>query len=120
MQGISFMFSSGDNGDEVANTGIKQADYPTSDPYVTSVGGTSDAIGADGQFEFQTGWGTLKYSLSADGTSWAPVGFLYGAGGGESALFDQPGYQARRRTGGSPHGPRRRAGRRPEHRHADR
>ena len=41
-EGISFMFSSGDNGDEVANSGIKQADYPTSDPYVTSVGGTAD------------------------------------------------------------------------------
>ena len=42
IEGISFLFSSGDNGDELANTGIKQADYPTSDPYVTSVGGTSD------------------------------------------------------------------------------
>ncbi len=28
MQGISFMFSSGDNGDELANTGIRQADLP--------------------------------------------------------------------------------------------
>ena len=93
MQGITFMYSSGDNGDEVANSGFKQADYPTSDPYVTSVGGTSTAIGADGKLAYETGWGTLKYSLSADGTSWAPVGFLYGAGGGESALFDQPGYQ---------------------------
>ena len=49
MQGISFMFSSGDNGDELANTGIKQADFPTSDPYVTAVGGTSDGIGGDGK-----------------------------------------------------------------------
>jgi subtilase family serine protease len=94
LQGISFMFSSGDNGDELANTGIKQADYPTSDPYVTSVGGTSAAIGANGSMTFQTGWGTVKYSLSADGTSWTPVGYLYGAGGGTSALFNQPSYQA--------------------------
>ncbi|MGI8678981.1 MAG: S53 family peptidase [Jatrophihabitans sp.] len=92
-EGISFMFSSGDNGDELANTGIKQADYPTSDPYVTSVGGTSTAIGASGKITFQTGWGTVKYSLSADGKSWTPVGYLYGAGGGSSALFNRPGYQ---------------------------
>ena len=94
MQGISFLFSSGDNGDELANSGIKQADYPTSDPYVTSVGGTSTAIGAGGVLSYQTGWGTQKYSLSTDGKSWSPVGFLYGAGGGTSSLFNQPSYQA--------------------------
>ncbi|MEP7179769.1 MAG: S53 family peptidase, partial [Pseudonocardiales bacterium] len=94
LQGITFMYSSGDNGDEVANSGLKQTDYPTSDPYVTSVGGTSTAIGADNKLTYQTGWGTQKYSLSADGTSWTPLGFLYGSGGGESALFDQPSYQA--------------------------
>ena len=32
LQGISFLFSSGDNGDELANTGLKQTDYPTSIP----------------------------------------------------------------------------------------
>ena len=93
MQGIGFLFSSGDNGDELAHTAIKQVDYPASDPYVTAVGGTADAINAAGQFDFQTGWGTDKYSLSADGTSWAPVGYLYGAGGGRSGLFNRPAYQ---------------------------
>ncbi|MDT5000755.1 MAG: hypothetical protein QOK12_2860 [Mycobacterium sp.] len=94
-EGISFMFSSGDNGDELANTGIKQADYPTSDPYVTSVGGTSTAIGASGALSFETGWGTEKYSLSSTGTAWTvSVPFLYGAGGGTSHLFNQPAYQA--------------------------
>ena len=93
MQGISFVFSSGDNGDELANTGLKQADYPASDPYITSVGGTSDAIGADGTFKFQTGWGTQKYKLNATQTGWDLSGFLYGAGGGGSALFNQPAYQ---------------------------
>jgi subtilase family serine protease len=87
------MFSSGDSGDELANTGIKQADYSASDPYVTAVGGTSTAIGATGKISFQTGWGTEKYSLSSDGKSWSPVGFLYGAGGGTSTLFNQPAYQ---------------------------
>jgi subtilase family serine protease len=94
MQGQGFLFSSGDNGDEVANSGIKQTDYPTSDPYVTSVGGTSQAIGADGSTLFQTGWGTLKYNLSGNGKSWVFNTFLYGAGGGNSSLFNQPKYQA--------------------------
>ena len=93
-EGISFTFSSGDSGDELATTGLKQADYPTSDPYVTSVGGTSTGIGADGTVSFQTGWGTDKYSLSTDGKSWTPVGYLYGAGGGTSTLFNAPSYQA--------------------------
>jgi subtilase family serine protease len=93
MQGISFLFSSGDNGDEVQATGLRQVDYPASDPYATGVGGTATAIGADGSLEFQTGWGTHKYSLSSDGSSWTPVGYLYGAGGGQSALFNRPSYQ---------------------------
>ncbi len=93
LQGIGFMFSSGDSGDEVANTGLKQVDYPTSDPYVTSVGGTSTAINASGAMQFQTGWGTMKYSLSTNGKSWDPVGYLYGAGGGFSHLFNKPVWQ---------------------------
>lgn len=93
LQGISFMFSSGDNGDELANTGLKQTDYPASDPYVTAVGGTSTAIDANGTLAWQAGWGTQKYSLATTGTSWSPLGFLYGAGGGYSSLFNRPAYQ---------------------------
>jgi len=92
-QGISFMFSSGDDGDELAATGTKQVDYPASDPYATAVGGTSTAIGQAGNLQFSTGWGTEKYSLSSDGSTWNSVGFLYGAGGGTSALFARPAYQ---------------------------
>jgi subtilase family serine protease len=93
MQGITFMFSSGDNGDELANTGLRQTDASANDPYVTAVGGTSDAIGGDGSMLFQTGWGTEKYALSADQKSWTPQGFLYGAGGGVSSVFNKPAYQ---------------------------
>jgi subtilase family serine protease len=93
LQGISFLFSSGDNGDEVAATGTRQPDYSASDPFVTAVGGTADAIDANGRFLFQTGWGTHTFSLSASGTAWEPGGFLYGAGGGTSALFAKPWYQ---------------------------
>ncbi|QNK81380.1 protease pro-enzyme activation domain-containing protein [Nakamurella sp. PAMC28650] len=92
LQGISFLFSSGDNGDELANTGIKQSDSSASDPYVTAVGGTSTAIDASGSLAFQTGWGTNKYSLSSTNT-WTSRGFSYGAGGGFSTLFNRPAYQ---------------------------
>jgi subtilase family serine protease len=94
MEGISFAFSSGDNGDELANTGIKQVDYPASDPYVTGIGGTAAGIGADGSLIGEAGWGTSTYSLSSDGRSWVNGGFLYGAGGGSSSLFNKPAYQA--------------------------
>ena len=93
LQGITVLFSSGDNGDELATTGLRQSDYPASDPNVTAVGGTSTAIGPNGQITWQTGWGTDKFSLSANGKSWQPLGFLYGAGGGYSGLFNRPSYQ---------------------------
>jgi subtilase family serine protease len=93
LQGIGFMFSSGDSGDELAHTSAKQVDYPASDPYATAVGGTSDAIGADGTFKFQTGWGTVKYNLNPEGNGWNSVGFTSGAGGGASSLFNRPSYQ---------------------------
>jgi subtilase family serine protease len=93
-EGITYMFSSGDNGDESMFTGAVQPDYPTSDPYATAVGGTTTAINSAGAIAWETGWGTLKYALSSDGTSWDPLGFLYGSGGGESLLFEQPDYQA--------------------------
>ena len=41
MQGIGFMFSSGDDGDEVRRAAGVQTDYPASDPWVTAVGGTA-------------------------------------------------------------------------------
>jgi len=96
MQGIGFMFSSGDDGDEFLSSGRVQTDYPASDPWVTAVGGTSTAIGAGGELQWQTGWGTHEFALSDNGKSWVPAfepPFLYGAGGGFSTLFNRPAYQ---------------------------
>jgi subtilase family serine protease len=104
MQGITFLFSSGDNGDEVANTGDTQADYPASNPWITAVGGTSTGIGPSDEYLFQTGWGTEKYSLSPDGSSWAPNGYLYGSGGGFSSKFNRPAYQSKLVPPASPAG----------------
>ncbi|MEV0095291.1 S53 family peptidase [Streptomyces sp. NPDC050738] len=95
VEGIGFYFSSGDNGDEVANTGTKQVDTPANSAWVTAVGGTSLAVGKGDKYSFETGWGTEKATLSADGTSWTgfPGAFTSGAGGGTSATVAQPFYQ---------------------------
>jgi subtilase family serine protease len=75
-------------------------DYPTSSPWVTSVGGTSLAIGAQNNYEFETSWGTELDPLSSDGSSWQfplPGNFKTGydgsSGGGTSTLYPQPAYQ---------------------------
>lgn len=95
VEGIGFYFSSGDNGDELANTGTVQADAPANSPWVTAVGGTSLAVGKSDNYKWETSWGTTKSLLSADGTSWAslPGTYSYGGGGGTSKIYDQPFYQ---------------------------
>ncbi|WP_246143182.1 S53 family peptidase [Actinacidiphila oryziradicis] len=95
VEGIGFYFSSGDSGDEVANTKTKQVDAPADSPWATAVGGTSLAVGKDNTYKWETGWGTTKSLLSSDGTSWAslPGTYSYGAGGGTSQIYSQPFYQ---------------------------
>ncbi len=93
LQGIGFYIASGDNGDELLSTGLKQVDSSSSNPYATAVGGTSIAIGRKGQYKFETGWGTRLWSLSPNGKSWIDPTFHGGGGGGFSALFNRPTYQ---------------------------
>jgi len=101
-EGIGFYFSSGDCSDDNPASGCgsdaassrSQAEYPTSDPWVTSVGGTSIAIGKDNRIQYQTSWQTASASLAADGKSWAASSYLYGGGGGTSDVFAQPWYQS--------------------------
>ncbi|MFE1290689.1 protease pro-enzyme activation domain-containing protein [Streptomyces sp. NPDC058751] len=95
VEGIGFYFSSGDDGDEVASTGTKQVDTPANSAWVTAVGGTSLAVGKGDKYLWETGWGTQKASLSADGRSWTgfPGAFTSGAGGGTSRTVAAPYYQ---------------------------
>jgi len=95
VEGIGFYFSSGDNGDEVVNTGTKQVDTPANSAWVTAVGGTSLAVGKGDAYQWETGWGTEKATLSADGKSWTdfPGAYTSGAGGGTSATVAEPFYQ---------------------------
>ncbi len=74
--------------------GYTTPDFPASSPWVTAVGGTSLAVGANDNYQFETGWGT-SYSSWTD-TNWnpqAPGFWIYGAGGGVSRLFAEPWYQ---------------------------
>ncbi len=104
IEGIGFFFSSGDSGyespaEDPASDHI-QVDYPPSSPWVTSVGGTSLAVGRARNYEFETSWGTLLDPLAASGKSWQypppgqyPSGYDGSAGGGVSTTYTQPFYQ---------------------------
>jgi subtilase family serine protease len=94
LTGISVLFSSGDDGDDIIADGSRQVEYPASDPLATGVGGTSTEIGANGQIVFQNGWSNDYSDLSSGAWSPAPPGnYSSGAGGGTSRLFAQPSYQ---------------------------
>lgn len=110
-EGIGFFFSSGDSGYEDPNyedaTDQVEVDYPTSSPWVTSVGGTSLAIGKNENYEFETAWGTFlnPLTVSSDGASswtYAPTdtrdlveSYDYdgSSGGGVADAYAQPWYQ---------------------------
>jgi sugar lactone lactonase YvrE len=69
--GVSVLVASGDNG--AYNDNVLQTTYPTSDPDVTGVGGTSLTLGTGGAVTSETAWS--------------------GSGGGVSAVFSRPSWQ---------------------------
>ena len=100
VEGIGFFFSSGDSGYEDPNAEDPysdqiQVDYPTSSPWVTSVGGTSLAIGPYNNYEWELPWGTLLDPLAASGPSWTntpppvygPDTYDGSSGGGVSTYY---------------------------------
>lgn len=94
VEGIGIYFSSGDNSDESLVEGYRTTDWPASSPFITAVGGTSLAVGANNTYLFETGWGSTTSSWSGTGWSPTPPGpWIYGAGGGVSTLFAEPAYQ---------------------------
>ena len=72
-QGVNIMVASGDNGSDSCGDGTNKADWPSANPNVVSVGGTTLNITAD---------------KSATEVGWS------GSGGGISALWDLPTWQA--------------------------
>jgi subtilase family serine protease len=93
-QGMGIFFASGDDGDNRQAFGSVSGGFPDSSPLVTSVGGTSLAVGSSGQRLWETGWGTTEMSWAHG--AWNerfPGYFLYGGGGGASAIYAKPSYQ---------------------------
>ena len=99
-EGIGVYFSSGDNGDESLVVGRPEPDYPASSPWVTAVGGTSLGVGATNNRLFETYWGTNRYAVNGSTVDLSSQTWLYGGGGGISALFGVPSYQSGLATGG--------------------
>jgi len=99
IEGIGFYFSSGDDGDNtVAGTPHPEPDFPASDPFVTSVGGTDLAVTSSNGYLFETSWGddldSVNFATSPNSLSQPlPGSFIFGGGGGVSALFTEPLYQ---------------------------
>ena len=104
-QGISVLFSSGDDGDVAALTGLAMGSWPATSPYVTAVGGTSLGVQNSAGAKVEWGWGTYTSDLkdaalqnggtlvtASEFSPWPPE-FFYGSGGGISLRFLQPSYQ---------------------------
>ena len=100
--GVSVLFSSGDAGDNFADSGLAVPDYPATSPYVTAVGGTTLEVNASGARQAEYGWSTAKQVLcesttTSCGSATTPAGtlnFQAGGGGGTSYYYAQPSYQA--------------------------
>jgi subtilase family serine protease len=113
-QGITVLFSSGDDGDLSALNGVASGSWPATSAYATGVGGTSLMVkNAAGEKE-EYGWGNYRALLddvtiksaksvltsglattSAFGYTFDDFSFYAGSGGGISLLEAQPAYQAK-------------------------
>ncbi|KQM59633.1 peptidase [Agreia sp. Leaf210] len=93
-RGISIFASTGNDGD-YSQAGDHQdgtdVASPASSPYVTAVGGMSVGLNADNTVAVEAGWET-QTRFARNGAI-VPPGFIYGAGGGESAYYDRPSWQ---------------------------
>lgn len=103
-EGMSILFSSGDDGDLTVQNGIASGSFEATSPWVTAVGGTSLALKDSSGAKSEWGWGTYRAFLtsatvSQDGKSITttgaafPFSFYSGAGGGPSLSQLQPFYQ---------------------------
>jgi subtilase family serine protease len=101
--GVSVLFSSGDDGDNFAISGLTAPNYPASSPFVTAVGGTTLEVNATNARQAEYGWSTAKQPLCGPttktncGSATTPTGALAwqaGGGGGTSYTYTQPYYQA--------------------------
>ena len=96
-KGISFQFSSGDGGDVGLGTPLGASSVPSNSPYATGVGGTAILNNPSGTGQWEVGWGDDVTYIALGGVTDPPLplGFLGGAGGGESVYFAKPAWQSK-------------------------
>lgn len=93
IEGIGLFYGSGDLGDLSTYLGTPQTTWPESDPFVTSVGGTSLFLGRNDQREGEVGWAMNLDPVTSSGyQSPVPGSFFLGSGGGITQ-HPQPFYQ---------------------------
>lgn len=92
-KGITVAFSAGDSGDEVADLGSRQADYPADSDMVTALGGTSLFIGKTNNYLGEGYWGTEKYVRKGSGWDLKNPVYNGSGGGGVSVEYAEPSYQ---------------------------
>jgi subtilase family serine protease len=93
--GISFQFSTGDDGDQGRGTPVGAVSVPSNSPFATAVGGTSILNDPEASTQTVTGWGNNAVAIAMAGVADPPIqlGFQGGAGGGESVHFAKPSWQ---------------------------
>lgn len=90
VEGITVNFATGDYGDTTP------LQYPGSDPWITTIGGTSVAVGSHDNRIWEAGWESDESRLNSAGTAWKPAApgkFEEGSTGGISGTFAEPYYQ---------------------------
>jgi subtilase family serine protease len=98
--GLAVNVSTGDDGDftfDFPAFNPPSVSSPADSPYVTGVGGISLGLTPTSGIKFQAAWGTNETELDYDGYITVPaynLGFLFGSGGGPSAIFPKPGFQS--------------------------
>jgi subtilase family serine protease len=95
--GVSVNFSSGDSGDEGLGTPKGAPGVPSNNPWATAVGGTTVLNSNTGGGRTELGWGNNATYINSYGPFDPPLvlGFLGGAGGGESLYFAKPSWQSK-------------------------
>jgi hypothetical protein len=94
---VSVFASTGNDGDYSGvgdHGGTATVASPASSPYVTAVGATSTGLAQDGSIAVEAGWET-ETRFARNGAL-IPPGFAFGAGGGQSAEYARPTWQADR------------------------
>lgn len=96
-KGISFNFSTGDNGDEGLGTPVGAQGVPSDTPYATAVGGTSILNNPVASGHLEVGWGNFITYVALGSPLDPPLQLeqFGGAGGGESVFFAKPSWQSK-------------------------